>query len=117
MINVIFVGEKPSKTNVLSTVPFVGARSFKTLLAWIKLIDPDYYLVYNADDDKKMFEIEALSANGFKVIALGDIASKTLFERGIRHYHMPHPSSKNRKLNDPRQVEQAINLARSYVRI
>lgn len=123
MVNVVFVGDAPSKTNVSDNIPFVGSRSFTTLVEWIKVIKPDYHIVFNAnnlttdEDDEVVSNIHKLSTAGFKVVALGKEASKTLYENNIRHYEMPHPSGLNRVLNKKDQVQTALKLAHDYVRI
>ena len=49
---IYFIGDKPSKNNIDSTVAFVGTRSYKTLLDWIYKMNLSINKIclYNADD-------------------------------------------------------------------
>jgi uracil-DNA glycosylase len=43
-----------------------------------------------------------------KIVALGKTAAKALTLLGVAFYEMPHPSGRNRKLNDKEFVSQKI---------
>lgn len=113
MKKVVFVGDKPSRTNV-SHLAFVGARCFPRLVEWISAIGADYYVCLNSSNDE-LDVIETLLADGFRVIALGMSASERLNERNISHYCIPHPSGRNRKMNDAISVQEWLDLAKAYV--
>lgn len=122
MVKVVFVGDKPSKLNINCNVPFVGAKCFKRVLDWIKIIAPDFYVCYNVNqhwglDKRALNDIIDLHEAGFKVVALGLKAHTALDERGVPHYELPHPSGLNVKLNNREYVDTCLNNAKSYVRI
>lgn len=50
------------------------------------------------------------------VIALGNVPSETLTRLGIEHMKMPHPSPRNRLLNDPEYERRMLDECREYVR-
>jgi uracil-DNA glycosylase len=50
-----------------------------------------------------------------KVIALGRTAEKALTLLRLDFYAMPHPSGLNRKLNDPKYIEEKIKGLISYL--
>lgn len=117
MIKVLFVGDKPSKFNVSSYIPFVGAKCFPRLVEWIRVINPDYYIVMNSDLNWDMNQINILYKNGFKVVALGNkAASKLLAETDIDFFKLPHPSGLNRKTNNKAYIDRQLLLASKYVR-
>jgi hypothetical protein len=116
MTKVVFVGEEPSKLNVDPNIPFVGARCFKTLVSWIKELQPDYYVCLNCSKLEDIDKLLKLYCKGeFSVIALGNKASKTISKYGIEHHKMPHPSGKNFKLNNKQYVALELYHAHSYL--
>ena len=116
MIKVVFVGDKPSSKNLSEDIPFVGAQCFKRLTEWIRKIDPDFYLVYNSEMNWQLDEIKLLKEEGFKVVALGKVASSKLSEKSIYHYILPHPSLKNRQNNDNEVIERHLSAIKDLVR-
>lgn len=114
-VKVAFVGDKPSRLNIHPDIPFVGARCFGRLLQYIRETMPDYYIVLNSTD-ADMFKACALVADGFQFIALGNKASKRLTETGIEHFKLPHPSGRNRKINDGTKIQQDLEKAFWYLR-
>jgi hypothetical protein len=50
-----------------------------------------------------------------KVIALGNFASESLERAGIRHFKMPHPSPRNRSLNDINYEWEQIKKCGKYL--
>lgn len=115
MIKVVFVGDEPSKLNLLKDYAFVGARCFKRLCDWIKIIDANFSLCVNSSQDE-LKDVCTLHADGFKIIALGFKASQRLTAMGIPHYEMPHPSGRCLKLNDKAYLAACLDNAKAYVR-
>lgn len=116
MIKVVFVGDEPSKKNVDPDIAFVGAACFKTLTWMIAYISADYYLCLNSDSIDDRAKIKKLYDNGFKVVALGVMASSKLKSLGIEHYMLPHPSGRNRRLNNKYHILMKLERAHQYVR-
>src|SRR5271165_5389735 len=50
-----------------------------------------------------------------KIVTLGKTAEKALQLLNVEHYPMPHPSGRNRLLNDPKYVEEKINGLKGYL--
>ena len=50
------------------------------------------------------------------VVALGNVPSRALTKLGIPHFTLPHPSFRNRKLNDPDYEKQVLEECRAYIR-
>lgn len=125
-MTVFFVGDKPSKKNLDPNTPFVGTKSYKTLLNWIGDLDvnvTDVVLANKKHISKHMsgaIEVELPSLYtvmevGDPVIALGESAGKYLDKLKIHHFKMPHPSGLNRKLNDKKWLKKQLNKCREYI--
>jgi len=115
MTNVVFVGDKPSRTNVDSRIAFVGAKCFPRLVEWIRFLKPDYYVCYNISTPEDFGKIENLKSAGFKVVALGAKAAEILDGYNIVHFQLPHPSGRNRLLNDRAYVERELKVCYDYI--
>jgi uracil-DNA glycosylase len=115
MTKVLFVGDEPSKTNAHKDVAFVGAKCFSTLVSWIWILEPDYYVCINSSTPKDWDKILALKGEGFKIIALGKKAAEVLDELNVSHFQLPHPSGLNRKLNDKEYINRELKVAYDYI--
>lgn len=49
-----------------------------------------------------------------RIVALGKTAEKALTLLGIPHFAMPHPSGRNRQLNDPEYLSKKIKGLQNY---
>lgn len=121
---VYFIADQPAKDNIDPAVPLVGTDSYKTLLKWIGEIDIDITRVrlYNQVDgpfDHMMSRItlnKAVELGQIKVIALGQKAAMYLKKVGVDEYFiLPHPSPKNRLLNDPNYIKEKLGALRRYI--
>jgi hypothetical protein len=115
MTKVVFVGDTPSKKNIDPDIAFVGTACFKTLTWFIKYIAADYYICLNSDTIEELTKIRKLYDNGFKIIALGVSASKRLDPLAIEHTTLPHPSGRNRRLNNKFHLIEKLERAHQYV--
>lgn len=117
-IKVVFVGDKPSQQNISQYIPFVGTKSFSTLVEWINHINPDYYVVINSDSPSDRFRLMDLYFKGkFTIVALGENAYAAVVDSLCMHpFKLPHPSGLNRKLNDKKYIKQQLKACKQYVR-
>lgn len=128
---VIFVGDKPSKTNIDPDVAFVGTKSYDKLCSWIPKLDVSLndIVICNKKDIKHfgdcsdMYGYEVMGRTyvafdpnkGDKVIALGVQASLYLDRIDCEHFRLPHPSGLNRKLNDKKFEVKMLKDCREFI--
>lgn len=114
-MTVLLVGDKPSTKNENPNVPFVGTRSHETLKEWMKQLGVKDYIAIN-QIDFNTDELRDLYAVGsdLKIIALGNNADKAL--RDVPHFKLPHPSGKNRLLNDRKYVDFKLDQCKEWLR-
>lgn len=113
---VLFVGDCPSKLNKNPDVAFVGSKSEKVLQSWIQKINPKQAYLMNSHKPLLIVQIEVSYNLGDAVVALGNVASKRLEKAGIPHFKLPHPSPRNRKLNDPKYIDSELKKCKNYLK-
>ena len=131
---ILLLGSNPSISSS-STVPFwEDSRSRKILNDWISRIPLDHHhsiIFENVSDDPtdknrplKMSEIRISLLDleskinhhdPDKIIALGKTASIALTLLRRDHFAMPHPSGRNRQLNDKIFVENKIKDMMKFI--
>ena len=120
---ILFVASNPSRFNLDPHIPMIGSRSAKNFNAWVEYLVPSgEFVVINASD-KVLKKGEVLTVEDIdfetltewtqnkdvvKVIALGNVAAKSLSYIGVKYYKLPHPSPRNRLLNKTKQVEAVL---------
>lgn len=99
---IVFVGDKPSAKNLDPNIPFVGTKSYKTLLGWIADLDVDLNVtkVRNKDAAEELAILQSWFPHPIKIVALGNAAAEALERCGASYFKLPHPSGLNRQLND-----------------
>lgn len=127
---VLFVGSNPSSLNKDPSIPFVGSKSEDNLKSWLKFLIPSgMYRIVNVSDKvtkdnrplkKSEYELLQLSIHALnpsidRVVALGNTASDALDEIGIKHFKLPHPSPRNRFLNNKIQVQAVLDECKKYI--
>src|SRR5665213_2208169 len=120
---IYFIADKPGKGNLSESVPLVGTSSYKTLLRWCGEMDLDVTRMRMFNQSDKPFEgLSGVSLNlaitkgHIKVIALGGEAKKYLLKAGIEEFFvLPHPSGRNRLLNDEKFVKKTLEQCRDYI--
>lgn len=106
--------------------PFYGTRSHLTLLAWIAYLDVHKYEFINASNE--FFANGKVKVTGddyarlyialkkeSKVVALGKIASDALTKLKIKHFRLPHPSPRNRQLNNPIFIDRELAKCKRFL--
>lgn len=120
------VGLCPSTKNIDPDVPLVGTKSFITWLEWHRQLPGEhkYHLINVSNkigfkpkditfDDK----VELLfHTEGCIVLGLGNDVSKILTSLDIPHFKLPHPSPRNRKLNNPTFIIDKLQECRQYIK-
>jgi hypothetical protein len=114
LLRILLIGDAPSKYNLDPIVPFVGARCFPRLNAWIKKMScsPDSVIINQCD----FTFVQLLSFVNYwnlPVVALGNKASKAL--RDIPHFKLPHPSGLNRQINDKNYINYQLLACKRYI--
>lgn len=118
MRKLLLVGDKPSKKNADPKVAFVGTPSFKTIQKWLEFLleeKAQVTMINRVDPDFSAVLIRA-SLRGYKIIALGEEASYALINNGVvNHFKLPHPSGRNRKLNDKTFVAGVLAKCKTWI--
>lgn len=101
------VGDTPSNYNTDKDVAFIGAKCYETLREWVHYLDVQPYLINRTSDN---FEVSVAYAveNNYPIIALGNNAEKALKDLKAAHFKLPHPSGRNRQLNDKKFIETKL---------
>lgn len=128
---IVFVGDQPSNKNVDPNIPFVGTQSYKRLLEWIWKMDVNItdVEIYNKDDIDMQYKgrPDRYLVCGYwprnhypdeiEIVALGNEAAKKLEELGLEYFKLPHPSGRNRLLNDKKYVEMKLKECKEWLNI
>lgn len=112
---ILFIGDKPSSKNTNQNTPFIGTPSFKVFTSWLLKLRIISFHLYNSITSANLERIVDLYDNGAIVIALGNNASKRLNKLEIKHFKLPHPSPKNRLLNNKQFVENILKDCYNYI--
>lgn len=116
MNKVVFVGDEPSAKNMNKNLPFVGAKCFNTLISWIAVISPNYYICLNSHTENDLQLIQELQAKQqFKVVVLGKKAQARLQKISIPCFLLPHPSPANLQTNDKEFISQQLKSCREWI--
>lgn len=121
---VYFVADAPTAENLSPNVPLVGTESYKRLLQWIGEMDVDITRVrmynqidgpFNAPMSRATLN-KAVELQQIKVVALGQKAAAYLAKAGINEFFvLPHPSGRNRLLNDKKYVDYKLSACKHYI--
>jgi len=111
---IVIIGQNPSTAKQRKN------STFDRLKKWTESVGLTSYDFINCSDepgDKYEIDYDKLSATKKykKVIALGGVASKALTKVGVRHFKMPHPSPRNRQLNDKQFESDMLYKMKEYL--
>jgi hypothetical protein len=116
---IIFVGDKPSPRMKPGAKPFEGAACEKRLMAWIEQLVKRRPVwrdceLHNRIDERFEFHKARALYFGYHLIALGNNASKAL--KGIPHFKLPHPSGRNRQINDKEFIKKKLLECKKWLK-
>lgn len=124
---IIFVGDKPSAKMKSGAKPFEGASCEKLLFDWISFLTlhtPELFKIINSATPKDLENILFYSNQYLshkclitKVVALGNNASKKLYAHNVLHFKLPHPSGRNRQLNDKKFIDKKLAECREWLKL
>lgn len=114
---ILFVGDKPSAKMKLGALPFKGAACEKRLVEWIGCLGSRIkYVIINSNprDSRFFYWVKLALNNNYPIIALGNNASKVMTP--TKHFKLPHPSGRNRQINDKQFITNKLSECREYIR-
>lgn len=129
MVTILFVGSNPSNASTVDVAFHGSTRSSKLLTEWTKDISgmkvhinvmnqktsnnrPLKKSEVDASLQRLAQDVEGLKPD--KIIALGKTAANALTLLYLAFYEMPHPSGRNRKLNDQKYVQEKVKGMLQY---
>jgi len=117
---VIFVGDEPSRKNLDPNVAFLGTKSYDTLCSWLhKLkVNHDDYVMINRTHEEFPTLMGLAAITDIKVVALGNNAERAIKQldyKNLDFFKMPHPSGRNRKLNNKKYVAEVLKECYNYI--
>lgn len=127
---ILFVASNPSKLNNDPNIAIIGSKSEQTFNSWAEYLVPskDYFVINVSDkvtDDNrplKKTEYDLLKLSNYainptftKIVALGNTAADALDQIGMEYYKLPHPSPRNRFLNNTVQVEAVLEDCKQWL--
>ena len=117
---VLVVGMNPSTKQTLKGRP---NATFKKLEAWMTDCEVKYFSFVNTFDDSSNATVNKvdyqrlcqLAQDYDKIVALGGFVSSALSKINISHFKLPHPSPRNRLLNDKSHEQSIVNQCKEYI--
>lgn len=119
-MRVVFVGSNPSHAGSESPAK-------QNFYKWLKVLKIEHAIFINVSNrvtsdnrplKKSEYELTRLECDlvGYrKVVALGSTASDALERLRVHHFKLPHPSPKNRALNDKNNVDRLLSECKIYL--
>jgi hypothetical protein len=98
----------------------VGTQSYRTLLEWIWKLDIDITNVMLTNKDQIpmwfMAADDESRLHRHTYIALGNEAAKVLDKHKLSYFKLPHPSPRNRKLNNEDFIDSELAECYDYLK-
>ena len=118
MLKLLLVGDKPSKKNKDPNVAFVGTQSHKRIQEWLNQVVSENckILLINKVDPQFHRTLIYATLNHYKIIAFGNEAAEALVAHGVvNFFKLPHPSGRNRKLNNKTYMATALSNCKNWI--
>lgn len=109
---------------------FQGAACEPTLRQWISFImdisvleqevlefwdSKIQFHIINTTDGNFDWVVDLMRTPHNRIIALGNVASDALNKKNAVHFKLPHPSGRNRQLNDKAYVQSQLEAAKKFI--
>jgi len=121
MMSIIFVGMNPSKVPISRS----KGSAYKRFHSWLDELELEHVSFTNLSFDPewdfkfKTFDHTLLCTsleNYVKIIAWGSMVSSYLNRLGFKeHFVLPHPSPRNRKLNDHKYIRNKLRECKEFI--
>ena len=119
-MKVLVIGMNPSTKPTLKGKP---NATFRKLEGWMDQLNVHHFSFCNTFDDPseaKLSKVDfqrlcTLTKDYDKIIALGGFVSGSLNKIDVSHFKLPHPSPRNRLLNDKAYEKNIIKQCRDYL--
>jgi hypothetical protein len=106
--------------------PTIGMKpnqTFKKLSAWVDDMDLGVISFVNSVPDRGAAKMEYVQWDLLrevtkyheKIVALGGFASRVLDKLNVEHFKLPHPSPRNRLLNDKEFERAELKRCKEYI--
>lgn len=129
-MKLVIVGQNPANKMAPGAEPFDSVVSYKRLADWLVYLtdnNTNQILFYNASDkpgkvgmkdvnQAAVYQVNAAASVGYKVIALGNYASKALTKIDVDHFKMHHPSGRCRLNNNKEYVDSKLKECYDWLR-
>lgn len=120
-MKILIVGMNPSNKPTLKNK---NNSTFRKLEEWMTSIGVNYFSFVNTFDEAgapslskvDYSRLEKLSSEYEKILALGSFVSSALDKINVQHFALPHPSPRNRKLNDKQYEKDMLLNLEVYVK-
>ncbi len=119
---VLFIGDRPTESNVDKNVAFVGTKSYRTLLLWCAEMNLQTYQVfmmnafsYSGEPAHLAYALSNVQPH--KVVTLGIRARKRLKKDfpSVEFFDLPHPSGLNRGLSDKVKLTRQLKECKKFI--
>lgn len=118
---ILFVGDKPSPKMKLGATPFEGAACEARLKEWLANLglshhayqSNSYFIINQVEIEQSPLLLTICKGTG--IVALGNVASKRLTSMNIPHFKLPHPSGRNRQINDKTFIASKLDECKKYI--
>jgi hypothetical protein len=110
---ILFAGDEPSSKSD-PDVPFKDAACEGRVKSWINtIVQSETYCLINRVDPDFNIVVSLAVLHDDPIVAFGNNASKALGP--LPHYKMPHPSGRNRKINDKVFISVMLEECKKFV--
>lgn len=102
-----------------------GSQTLKKLNKWMDTLQVKHYSFMNCIPTKGLYSVDQvdyllieqylMGSKYCKVIALGGFSSSVLNKIKVKHFKLPHPSPRNRKLNDKTFEIKILEECKKYI--
>lgn len=128
-LTILFIGSNPSQKATSTEAFTADTASGRIIRTWIEGVEGnivfDNIVPQVTENNRPLNSDEMAQAsasllerikgiNPDRIVALGKNASKVLSKLKLDFFEMPHPSGRNRKLNDKEYVQKQVALLKVF---